>query len=185
MEESKTVLGKFLDPEAIIAQLDISSDSVVADFGCGPGYFSLPFAKAVDKGGMVYALDILPQALETVTGKIKNSGVINVTVKRVNLEKERGSKLESNSVDWVILKDILFQNEDKKIIIAEAWRILKDEGKIIVIEWSQANVAVGPEMSSRIPLEELKKIFVEQKFVIEKDIVAGGFHYAFVAKKQI
>ena len=45
MEENKK--EKFLDPSKIISQIGVQNGSIVADFGCGPGYFSFPFAKAV------------------------------------------------------------------------------------------------------------------------------------------
>jgi len=183
MEENKNAIGKFLDPNEIIAQLDIQSNNVVADFGCGPGYFSLPFAKAVGEDGKVYALDVLPQVLETVASKAKNSGINNIVTSRVNLEKEKGSELENECVDWVIMKDMLFQNKNKTIIIAEAHRILRPGGRVIVTEWNQKNFSIGPEQAIRIPIDELKKIFIDQKFSMEKDIEAGDFHYAFVVVK--
>jgi ubiquinone/menaquinone biosynthesis C-methylase UbiE len=183
MEPTPNVAGKFLDPEAIIAQLGVVSGEVAADFGCGPGYFSIPFAKAVGENGKVYALDILPQTLETVASKAKNSGITNIITNRVNLEKKNGSKIESDSIDWVILKDVLFQNQKKEVIIAEAHRALKPGGKVIVVEWSQNDLAVGPESEIRIPQDKLKKMFIKQKFSLEKDVEAGDFHYAFVATK--
>src|SRR6185369_5058557 len=183
MEENQNAIGKFLDPDAIIAQLDVTPGSVAVDFGCGPGYFSIPFAKAVGEDGCVYSLDILPQALETVIGKAKNNGVSNITTKRVNFEKEKGTKLENNVADWVILKDVLFQNQKKEVIIAEAHRVLKPGGKVIAVEWNKKGVSVGPAMEIRVSQIELEKMFSDQKFVIEKNIEAGDFHYAFVAVK--
>lgn len=183
MEVSQGVVGKFIDPEAIIAQLDIEAGSVAVDFGCGPGYFSIPFAKSVGRDGHVYSLDILPQALETVASKSKNLGITNIETKRVNLERENGSKMANESVDWVILKDVLFQNQNKEIIIAEAKRILKAEGRVIVVEWNQSESSIGPEMEIRVKQNDLKKMFEQIGFSIEKDIKAGDFHYAFVAKK--
>ena len=170
MEDNKNEVGKFLDPNAIIAQLDVQSGSVAADFGCGPGYFSLPFAKAVGENGKIYALDVLPQVLETVIGKAKNSGITNIIAKRVNLEKENGSKIEAGSVDWAILKDILFQNQKKDVIIREAYRILKNGGKVIAIEWDQSVANIGPELKIRILEKDLKKMFIDQGFSVEKDI---------------
>jgi ubiquinone/menaquinone biosynthesis C-methylase UbiE len=184
MEENKNVIEKFLDPIAIIAELDVKSGSVAVDFGCGPGYFSLPFAKAVGDQGRVYSLDILPHVLETVIGKAKNSGITNIITKRVNLEKENGTKLEDVSADWVILKDILFQNQDKLVIIKEAYRVLKSGGKAIIVEWNQNDSAVGPVHEIRIPQVTLEKMFSDQNFIIEKNIEAGDFHYSFVAVKN-
>jgi ubiquinone/menaquinone biosynthesis C-methylase UbiE len=184
MEENKNEIGKFIDPDDIIAQLDIEKGATVADFGCGPGYFSLPFAKAVGDDGKLYALDVLPQTLETVIGKIKNSGLANVITKRVNLEKENGSKLETESVDWVVMKDVLFQNQKKEIIISEAYRILKIGGKAIVVEWDEKESPIGPQTGLRISRNVLKNMFLGQKFSIEKDVGAGDFHYAFVVIKK-
>lgn len=183
MDVSQSAVGKFLDPEKIIAQLDVQPGSFAADFGCGPGYFTLPFSQAVGQNGKIYSLDVLPQALETVMGKCKNSGITNIETKRVNLEKENGSKLENESIDWVILKDILFQNQKKDVIIKEVYRVLKSGGKAIVVEWNQAEESIGPDMDIRIKEEELKRMFTDQKLSIEKDIDAGDFHYSFVVKK--
>ncbi len=184
MEEEKKEFGKFIDPDSIIAQLEIQDGNVVADFGCGPGFFSVPFAKAVGDEGRVYALDVLPQALESVKSKMRNFAVPNIILMRANVEKENGSKLPSDLVDWVILKDVLFQNQKKEIIIAEAKRILKPEGRIIVVEWNKKDSGVGPEDNLRIDCKVLKKMFTDQNFAIEKDILAGDFHYAFVAAKK-
>lgn len=183
METTPNAMGKFLDPDAIIAQLDVTQGSVVADFGCGPGYFSLPFAKSVGIGGRVFSLDILPQALETVAGKAKNSGIINIVTARANLEKENGSKLENDCADWVVIKDMLFQNNNKEIIIGEAYRILKPGGKVIFVEWNDRDSGIGPDKEIRVPRDVAEKIFAEKRFIVEKDIDAGDFHYAFVAVK--
>jgi tRNA A58 N-methylase Trm61 len=61
--------ASFVDPARIISQIDISLGATVADFGCGSGYFSFEFSKAVGPDGKVYALDILPQALEAVPSR--------------------------------------------------------------------------------------------------------------------
>jgi ubiquinone/menaquinone biosynthesis C-methylase UbiE len=184
MTETMTSVGKFLDPLAIIAQLGISKGDVAADFGCGPGYFTFPLVEAVGKDGLVYSFDILPQALETVASKAKFAGINNILTKRANLEKIKGTKLADNSVDWVILKDILFQNQEKQVIIGEAARVLKAGGKIVVIEWSAKDLTIGPALGVRIAIDKLREMFTSENFAIEKEIEAGAFHNAFTAVKK-
>src|SRR4030065_1622824 len=102
--KSGTLSGKkFRDPEAIIGLLNLPQGCVVADFGCGTGYFSLPIARQIGGKGIVYALDILTDKLEAVESQAKTQGVTNILTKRVNLENKNGSKLEPESVDWVIV----------------------------------------------------------------------------------
>ena len=118
----------FVDPARIIGQIDVTPGASVADFGCGSGYFSFEFAKVVGSEGKVYALDILPSALEAVASRAKILHLGNITPKRVNLEREGGSGLGMTSVDWVVLKDMLFQNEHKGVILKEVSRVLKPGG---------------------------------------------------------
>jgi ubiquinone/menaquinone biosynthesis C-methylase UbiE len=183
MEETSNAIGKFLDPDAVIAQLEVESGSFVADFGCGPGYFSLPFARIIGEEGHLYALDVLPQALERVSGQAKLDGLNNISTERVNLEKSHGSHLEDGTLDWVIMKDILFQNQDKKTILAEAYRVLKNGGRVIFVEWGGNDSGIGPQKDVRIGEKELKDMIVDAGFELEKEIDAGFFHYAFIGLK--
>ncbi|OGI17941.1 MAG: hypothetical protein A3J63_00575 [Candidatus Moranbacteria bacterium RIFCSPHIGHO2_02_FULL_40_12b] len=175
---------QFINPTDIINQLDISRNSIIADFGCGSGYFSVPLAQHIGEDGKVYALDILTSALESVESKAKLNGLSNIVTKRVNLEKEGGSKFDGENVDWVILKDMLFQNNKKDIILKEARRILKKDGKMLIIEWNEKAGAFGPGSDLKISREELKKLIAGGGFKIEKEISAGDYHYGFIAAKN-
>ncbi len=112
MEENKK--EKFLDPSKIISQIGVQNGSIVADFGCGPGYFSFRSQKRSgpkEKSMRLMFCNILWSLLRI---KLRTLGVMNVVAVRANVEKENGSKIDSDAVDWVILKDILFQNQKKK-----------------------------------------------------------------------
>ncbi|HMN19318.1 MAG TPA: class I SAM-dependent methyltransferase [Candidatus Moranbacteria bacterium] len=184
MEGSAFSGAKFLDPAMIIRQLGITVGSKIADFGCGSGYFSLPLAHSVGGDGLVTAVDILPQALETVESKARFEGLSNLETRRANLEGEKGSGLEEGKYDWVILKDMLFQNTDKVRILSEANRVLKMGGSMLVVEWTDPVGGIGPEASMRIKKEDLKEMLSSSGFPVQREIEAGKFHYAFVAQKQ-
>jgi len=175
---------KFINPPAVVDLLDLEAGIVVADFGCGSGYFSLPIAKKIGENGVVYALDILPHSLETVESQAKTAGITNIITKRVNLEKQGGSKLPDESCDWVIMKDMLFQNKDKGVILAEAGRVLKEKGRILVIEWnSAADSSIGPDMSLRISKESLTEIIQKSGLGVLKEIPISNFHYGLILIK--
>jgi ubiquinone/menaquinone biosynthesis C-methylase UbiE len=183
MESDSSFGVKFIDPEKVLAQADLKPGSVVADFGCGTGYFSLAVARAVGSEGVVYSLDILPQRLESVESQAKNFGLTNIITQRVNLEKIGGSKLPDKSVDWVVIKDMLFQNQDKKIILDEAKRVLKDDGKVLLIEWSPEDSGIGPEKRLRLTEEAAVDLAQQEGMWVFKKIDAGNFHYGLVLMK--
>lgn len=173
----------FVDPKSVVRSLPVAPKGTVADFGCGAGYFSVEFARAVGDEGSVIALDVLPSALEAVESQIKTLGFKNITTKRANLEKENGSGLPPQSVDWVISKDILFQNENKPVIVREIARILRPGGHALVMEWDPAAKGVGPDAGSRIDQEALKELVAEAGLTVGQEIPVGGFHYAFLVTK--
>ena len=180
---ASALTNAFVNPEEVIRQLDVAPGTMAADFGCGSGFFSMVFAKMAGEHGMVYALDILPSSLEAVASRAKTLGLSNVVTKRVNLEHEGGSKLPDNSLDWVILKDILFQNTSKETIVREAYRVLKQGGCLLLMEWGDGDFSFGPEKSLRLPREKAIELLSEQGFVPVKDVDAGDFHYAMVCQK--
>jgi len=174
----------FVEPRTIIRTLSISAGDVVADFGAGSGYFSFEFAQAVGPEGKVYALDVLPSALEAIMGRAKTLGLTNVFAQRCNLERPNGSGLGAASVDWVIVKDVLLQNEDKSVILREVNRILKPSGKALIIEWDPDESIVGPERELRIKPEAMRELIAASGLSVLEEPPVGGFHYAFVVGKE-
>jgi ubiquinone/menaquinone biosynthesis C-methylase UbiE len=174
----------FVDPEILLRQVGgVAPGSSVADFGCGSGYFAFAFAKAVGREGRVFAFDIMPSALEAVASRAKLLGLSNVLARRANLEHDGGSGLDAESVDWAVLKDILFQNRDKETILREAYRVLRPQGRALVVEWNDLDSSVGPDPGLRLRPETLAELARKAGFSVEHEIRAGDFHYALVLAK--
>lgn len=174
---------KFINPSSVVETLEITPGMNIADFGCATGYFTFPLAKKVGSGGTIYAFDILAEKLETVESQAKILGLSNIITKKVNLEKLNGSELSDGSVDWVFLVNVLFQNKDKNIIIREAKRVLKANGKILIIEWNDSNTIIGPKKEVRISKEEILKLAGKNKLAEKEELSVSDFHYGFVLEK--
>ncbi len=175
--------AKFVNPQEIISKLNMEQGMVVADFGCGAGYFTLAAARKIGEDGKVYSFDILPQKLEAVESQAKSSGLTNIITKRANLENENGSRLAPESVDWVIMKDMLFQNKGKDLVLTEARRVLKTGGRALAIEWRPEDLSVGPDKELRISKEALSGLAQRVGLAVEKEVEVGDFHYGLVFVK--
>ncbi|MBX6353157.1 MAG: class I SAM-dependent methyltransferase [Thermoflavifilum sp.] len=66
---------KLLPPEMILERLGVEPSHVVADIGCGPGYFSLPLAQM---SRAVYGVDVSAEMLDLLARRAAEAGVCNV-----------------------------------------------------------------------------------------------------------
>lgn len=177
------VAVNFLSPKNVLDQIGLVVGQSVADFGSGSGHFTLEAARRVGDDGKVYAIDVLDSALETIESSAKVEGLKNIIYVRENLENEQGSEIPAGTVDLVIAKDIFFQSKKKENILKEAFRVLKSNGLLLVVEWDEKQHTIGPDTSSRIPEKELRSMVEKGGFHIEKKPSAGDYHYAFLGKK--
>ncbi|MEW6747017.1 MAG: methyltransferase domain-containing protein, partial [Planctomycetota bacterium] len=65
------------DPDQVIAQLGLKPDDWIVDLGCGPGFYTLPLARAVPEG-LVFALDIEPRQLDRLNEHLAEEKLCNV-----------------------------------------------------------------------------------------------------------
>jgi ubiquinone/menaquinone biosynthesis C-methylase UbiE len=175
--------GGFLDPKETIKQLNIEKGMLIADFGCGAGYFTIPLAKIVGEQGKIYALDVLDTALESVRSRAKIEGLLNIETRRCNLEILAGSGITNNSVDWVLLHNILFQSDNKDDIIKEAARILKKGGKISIIDWKE-NQPMGPSKELVVFPDAIKKIAEDCGLKFRSEMNVDNFHWGIIFAKD-
>jgi ubiquinone/menaquinone biosynthesis C-methylase UbiE len=184
MEEQNVPFDvKFINPRLIVDALEIEMGMVIGDFGCGTGYFTFPLAAKVGQTGKVYALDILKDKLEAIESEAKILGLSNVIAKRVNLEAAGGSKLEDNSVDWVFLVNMLFQNKNKEIIIKEAARVLRTGGKLLIIEWNKEDSSMGPADNLRVSKTEISESAQSNSLAVLREIKISDFHFGLIFEK--
>lgn len=173
----------FLNPEEIIKELNLDEGMIVADFGCGAGFYSIPAARRVGSSGRVYALDVRKEMLDVVRSQSRQAHLLNIETVRADLEELHGSNIKDQTVDRVIISNILFQVDKKTELIAEAYRILKSRGLVIVVEWAKGAGISIPPSTSLISKETTSELFVSSGFMMEKEFSAGDKHYGLIFRK--
>jgi len=175
--------GGFMNPDIIVESFGLQPGMKVADFGSGSGYFTILIAKKVGENGVVTAVDIMENALETVRARASAGGLNNLQTIRADLEVLGGSGLMDNSQDVVLLANILFQSNKRPEIAREAKRVLASGGFLIFIDWKKGGGGLGPPEANRVDAQEIKSIFENEGLSFVREINAGAFHYGMVYKK--
>lgn len=186
MQKQKPIsmhVPRFLEPKKLLEQTGISQNMVVADLGCGSGYLTFEASKMVGPSGQVYAIDVQKTVLSDIRSDIQFLGARNVKPIWANLEIPGSSGIADNSVDLALLVMILYQAKKHENIFAESYRILKPEGKVLVVDWKREAIPVGPEVSERIPYDVVKKIALNVGFKFISDIKTDPYHFGMLFKK--
>jgi len=117
------------DPRRSLDMARLGRGMKVADYGCGPGSFTIPAAQIVGDGGKVYAIDIHPLAISSVRGRASKKGLRNV---EPILVQGYNTGIEASSIDRVLLIDTIHRIEDPGALFRELRRILKQDGLLFM-----------------------------------------------------
>ena len=174
----------FSDPKKNLAQLGLEEGMAVADFGAGSGAYALAAAARVGSSGKVYAIDIQQELLSKIKKIARESGMSNIEVLWGDVDEPNGSELPDESVDVVVLSNILFQLEHKETALREALRIMKQSGRILVVDWGASYGGLGPAEKDVVPLQRARELFAIAGFEEEREIDAGSYHYGIIFRKN-
>lgn len=170
-------MAEFLDPKKILSKLEIKETMIAADFGCGAGGWAIPLAKIIHKG-KVFAIDILEEPLSALRSKMRTERIFNIDPLKANVEK--GTTLISQSCDLVLMTNLLFQVDDIKSVLEEGKRVLREGGKILVVDWKE-EAKIGPE--KRVSKEKVKEIAKEIGLNLREEFEAGIYHWGLIFEK--
>jgi predicted methyltransferase len=152
-------------PDEVMDKLGIKAGSLVADVGCGSGYFTFHFAARVGPQGKVFAEDISPAVLEKI---------------RVRADQEHWSQIETaqgtpddpelpaGKLDAILVMNAYHEMRDYDAMLRGMYKALKPGGLLAVIDHEAQPGQPRSEYqeSHRIP-EEL----------VREDLTRNGFRF--------
>ncbi len=167
----------FLNPIEVLDKINIREDFIVADFGSGSGGWVIPLAQRAGKG-IIYAIDVLGSPLSVLAKKAKDEKLSNIKIIQADVEK--GSQLSDNSCDLVLMTNLLFAIENRKKVLKEGIRVLKEGGHLLVIDWEEhAPIRLEDPVSSI----EVGNMAAELDLKLVKELPAGIYHWGLIFRK--
>ncbi len=146
-------------PADVIRALGLQPGSVVADIGCGSGYFALRLSPAVGARGHVLAEDIrrLPLVFLRVRALLRgqrNIRIIHGTADNPALGEGR--------VDAILIANTYHELDHPRIVLAAVRRSLRTRGRLVVLD--------------RGPRPGVYESHTIARTRVEREIADGGFH---------
>ncbi len=170
----------FSNPRENVLRLGLREGMKVGDFGTGTGHYARAAAAIVGQNGKVYAIDIQENVLKHL--KLNTHARHHGTIDTVwgDIEKLGGTHLRAASLDVVILANVLFQIEHRSVLLEEIRRVLKSEGKLMVVDWAGSYGGIGPAPKHVVAEHEAEALFIGGGFHKVKSFRAGPHHYGII-----
>lgn len=128
--------------------LGIAPGKSVADIGAGSGWFTVRVARRVGEGGMVYAVDINPEAIQYIENRVKDEHLANA---KTILSQPDDPQLPADSVDAVLLLKTYHEVARPVVLLRNLRAALHPGAKVGIIDrnGNGENHGVGSEVVIR------------------------------------
>lgn len=170
-----------IPPKSTLENLGLLSEDIVADVGCGIGYFTIPAAEIISSNCKVYALDTSKEMLTEVERRAEAAGISNINVLKT---EEYDLKLPNQAVSFILMVTVIHEIADKEKFLREAQRILQSDGRLVVIDWEKKQTEAGPPVDHRLDKQEAKEILRACGFEIRRELEIGDIYYGLVAEQH-
>ncbi len=121
-------IRRLFEPPKRLIKPYVKKGQVVADLGCGSGYYTLALAELVGPKGKVYAVDLGRNCIRGLEKKAKKDGCHNIEVYASSASDV--SFIKDRSVDFVLANGLLCSMANhREATVNEIKRILKLKGQ--------------------------------------------------------
>ena len=148
------------DPLTVLSFSPLNVHDAVADIGCGPGYFTLPLAKALARGKVV-AVDLDDDMLAACRERVDEARLGNVEILKCS---EFELPIEPGSMDGVFLAFVIQASPDKGRFLRVVREVIQPRGWCSILEWYRNETDMGPPLERRIDPGELETVAREAGF---------------------
>ena len=168
-----------LDPKGTLIKAGLKDNMTVCDIGAGTGIFSFPAAQISDDD--IFALEISDGMIELLNSRINERKILNIKVKKV---EPPAIPLDSNICDMALMVTVLHEIEDKTSMFNEIKRVLKKNGRLLIIEFHKRETPMGPPVEHRISEEFTQKLCKDHGFKTIDAFSLGANFYGIVFEKS-
>jgi ubiquinone/menaquinone biosynthesis C-methylase UbiE/rhodanese-related sulfurtransferase len=148
------------DVDTIVAALDLRAGMTVVDLGAGTGAFTRRFARVVGPTGRAIALDIDPDAVDTMT---RDAASQPLPAYEVRLVAADDPGLAPATADVIFLRNTYHHLTDRVTYARKLIAALKPGGRLVIVDFP--------------PDEDMRRMMPEHpdRATVERELAAAGF----------
>ncbi|NCO59927.1 MAG: class I SAM-dependent methyltransferase [Deltaproteobacteria bacterium CG17_big_fil_post_rev_8_21_14_2_50_51_6] len=158
--------------------LEMEYPGTIVDIGAGTGFLSTQFAAYVT-GGVLFACDLSDIMIDWIK---ENVSPIYKNIVPVKMEESR-VPLDDAIADLVYMITLHHELDDPEAMLLECRRLLRENGKLLIIDWKKEEMKEGPPLKIRCLPEDVRVQLEEAGFgnVSQYDFLTK--HFCLTAEK--
>ena len=187
-EKQLSKIDKF-EKQSRIDELDINGSlkasgfkegMTLADIGSGTGL--LAFEARNQKGSKIYSVEMSETMVDIQKERIKEKNINNVEIIEQNVDNFKIA-LEDESCDVISMITVFHEIDNKDSFVHEINRILKPDGKFLIIEFHKKETGFGPPLNERLSSEDINEICSKVGLEIKETTELGDNFYRVILGK--
>ncbi len=178
-EHGRKSSRSILDGMKIMGEWGPETGETWLDVGAGDGHLSLAAARVGGPDTRVIALDRDGEWLAGALSEAVDQGLDNLGA--VVADATRSIPLPEGSVDTALLANVFHgfvANGELERVMEKLQRVLKPDGRILVIEFKKAETPVGPPLSIRLRPADVAAALEPWGFSLVRSDMVGIYHHA-------
>lgn len=168
-----------IPPDYVWQKVNRKKPGVLVDIGAGTAFFSVALLQQ-SPTSTIYACDSSEVMINWVKEHISPKYPNIIPIK----SEENYVPLDDGSADLVFMINLHHELDNPTLMVEETRRILKPDGKILVIDWKKKDMPEGPPVKIRCSPEHVKDQLVNAGFIQVDIFNELQKHFLVVGKKD-
>ena len=162
----------------LFSEIGLQKGSTFLDVACGFGAYSLAVSEIIGDSGKIHAFDLWEKGIDELRQQTQASGITNIDARIADVSKH--IPVENGSIDIALMAMVLhdlMRDHTETGALVELRRVIKDRGKLCVIEFKKIDGPPGPPINIRLSPRTLEDILLPYGFHTLKSLDLGPFSY--------
>jgi ubiquinone/menaquinone biosynthesis C-methylase UbiE len=173
------------NPKEVLIKAGLEKgDFTLLDIGTGSGYLSLTAAEIMGNSSTVYAIDSHEETIKILDSHLSEKEIKNVFAIKADAVNE--IPIKRDSVDICIMSNVVHgfvANNEMEKVLQNLSSVLKDDGKLIVIDFNKKDTSFGPPSEIRVNPDQLEDILEPYGYSLVSNFDIGVNQYCATFKK--
>lgn len=178
--------NQLINIDGILERAQVRAGMHIADFGCSrTGHVVFRAAPIVGERGMVYAVDILKDALEEVGKRARLENLHMVHPVWADMERVGKTAIPEKSLDCIFMINVLAEVKEKEAALTEAARLLKEKARLVVVDWQSSPLLKAFHRKQAMDFGPITRWCEAHGFVLQEEFLPGKHHNGAVYFRQL